>query len=207
MQIGDLPSGDEIRTALGELESRVAERDRLESENASDVAVGASSSSLLESSMISSSGKPPSVLSSNEFTTTSMNISTTNVPVPSAAQSAAREPMPGVRGPSDISRESGYMISATGSSRLSDDSNLRISSEFSGENRGLSSETNVNIKNPSANNADLRLEDIELMIDSDYAGVLQPSVESAIKKKWSRVIGQEFDIVVSINLFHFEFFE
>ena len=45
--------------------------------------------------------------------------------------------------------------------------------------------------------SDVRLEDIELMIDTNYSGDLRPSVESAIHRKWSRVVGAEFDIVVS----------
>lgn len=45
--------------------------------------------------------------------------------------------------------------------------------------------------------SDVRLEDIELMIDTNYSGELRPSVESAIERKWSRIVGPEFDIVVS----------
>lgn len=46
-------------------------------------------------------------------------------------------------------------------------------------------------------NSDVRLEDIELMIDTNYSGDLRSSVESAIQRKWSRIVGPEFDIVVS----------
>nr|XP_045621900.1 patj homolog [Procambarus clarkii] len=46
-------------------------------------------------------------------------------------------------------------------------------------------------------NSDVRLEDIELMIDSDYSGDLRPSVENAIDRKWSRIVGPEFEIVVA----------
>lgn len=45
--------------------------------------------------------------------------------------------------------------------------------------------------------SDVRLEDIELMIDTNYSGELRPSVESAIERKWSRIVGPEFDIVVA----------
>lgn len=45
-------------------------------------------------------------------------------------------------------------------------------------------------------NSDVRLEDIELMIDSDYSGELRPSVENAVERKWSRIVGHEFEIVV-----------
>ncbi|XP_063871690.1 multiple PDZ domain protein-like isoform X15 [Scylla paramamosain] len=45
--------------------------------------------------------------------------------------------------------------------------------------------------------SDVRLEDIELMIDTNYSGDLRPSVESAIQRKWSRIVGPEFDIVVA----------
>lgn len=45
--------------------------------------------------------------------------------------------------------------------------------------------------------ADARLEDIELMIDSDYTGELRPSVANAIERKWSRIVGPEFEIVVA----------
>ncbi|RXG73337.1 Patj-like protein, partial [Armadillidium vulgare] len=44
---------------------------------------------------------------------------------------------------------------------------------------------------------DIRLEDIELLIDTDYAGELRPSVENAIVRKWSRIVGPDFDIVVA----------
>ncbi|KAK4321510.1 hypothetical protein Pmani_007685, partial [Petrolisthes manimaculis] len=50
---------------------------------------------------------------------------------------------------------------------------------------------------PEAPHSDTRLEDIELMIDSNYSGVLPASVEAAINLKWSRIVGQEFDIVVA----------
>lgn len=53
---------------------------------------------------------------------------------------------------------------------------------------------------PEAPPSDTRLEDIELMIDSNYSGVLPASVEAAINLKWSRIVGPEFDIVVSTVL-------
>lgn len=50
---------------------------------------------------------------------------------------------------------------------------------------------------PLSSGSDVRLEDIELMIDTNYSGELRPSVEGAIERKWSRIVGPEFDIVVS----------
>ena len=39
-------------------------------------------------------------------------------------------------------------------------------------------------------------EDLELLIDRDYSGSLQPPVAAAIKRKWSRILGPDMDIVV-----------
>ncbi|CAL4121137.1 unnamed protein product, partial [Meganyctiphanes norvegica] len=54
----------------------------------------------------------------------------------------------------------------------------------------------LSASSPDANDA-ARLEDIELMIDNDYQGGIRPSVENAICRKWSRIVGPEFDIVVA----------
>ncbi|KAL1129915.1 hypothetical protein AAG570_012859 [Ranatra chinensis] len=47
-----------------------------------------------------------------------------------------------------------------------------------------------------ANNPDVEVDDVELLIDADYEGVLKPSVETAIKTKWSKIMGPDVEIVV-----------
>ena len=42
------------------------------------------------------------------------------------------------------------------------------------------------------------LEDLEKLIDSDYRGEIRPEVETAIQLKWGKILGDEYDIVVSI---------
>lgn len=49
-----------------------------------------------------------------------------------------------------------------------------------------------------ANNVDIDLEDVELLIDTDYTGPLKPTVEAAIQAKWSKIMGPGVEIVVSI---------
>ncbi|KAK7081788.1 hypothetical protein SK128_023236, partial [Halocaridina rubra] len=59
------------------------------------------------------------------------------------------------------------------------------------------SSTGVPPMSSAPGSSDTRLEDIELMIDTDYSGELRPSVENAIERKWSRIVGPEFEIVVA----------
>ena len=42
------------------------------------------------------------------------------------------------------------------------------------------------------------LEDLEKLIDSDYHGQIKPEVETAIQLKWGKILGDEYDIVVSV---------
>lgn len=44
---------------------------------------------------------------------------------------------------------------------------------------------------------DLDLEDVELLIDTDYTGPLKPTVEAAIQTKWTKIMGPGVEIVVS----------
>lgn len=39
--------------------------------------------------------------------------------------------------------------------------------------------------------------DLDYLVDDNYSGVLKPSVELAIKSKWSSIMGPDVDIVVS----------
>lgn len=45
-------------------------------------------------------------------------------------------------------------------------------------------------------NADVVLEDVERLIDANYAGDLKPSVEAAIQAKWGKIMGVDVEIVV-----------
>lgn len=45
---------------------------------------------------------------------------------------------------------------------------------------------------------DVDLEDVELLIDTDYAGPLKPTVEAAIQAKWTKIMGPGVEIVVGI---------
>ncbi|XP_024085468.1 inaD-like protein isoform X2 [Cimex lectularius] len=47
-----------------------------------------------------------------------------------------------------------------------------------------------------ASNPDVELDDVELLIDTDYEGPLKTSVEEAIKTKWSKIMGPDVEIVV-----------
>uniref|UniRef100_A0A0A9YHT4 Multiple PDZ domain protein n=1 Tax=Lygus hesperus TaxID=30085 RepID=A0A0A9YHT4_LYGHE len=47
-----------------------------------------------------------------------------------------------------------------------------------------------------ASNPDVELDDVELLIDTDYEGGLKPTVESAIVTKWSKIMGPDVEIVV-----------
>lgn len=49
-----------------------------------------------------------------------------------------------------------------------------------------------------ASNHDVELDDVELLIDMDYEGPLKPTVEAAIRTKWSKIMGPDVEIVVSI---------
>ncbi|XP_039276645.1 LOW QUALITY PROTEIN: patj homolog [Nilaparvata lugens] len=40
------------------------------------------------------------------------------------------------------------------------------------------------------------LEDVQLLIDDDFEGPLEPAVESAIQAKWSKILGPDVEIVV-----------
>ena len=51
-----------------------------------------------------------------------------------------------------------------------------------------------------ASNPDVELDEVELLIDTDYEGGLKPTVESAIKTKWSKIMGPDVEIVVSLIL-------
>lgn len=48
-----------------------------------------------------------------------------------------------------------------------------------------------------ATNADVTLEEVEALIDTDYAGQLKPAVEAAIMAKWSKIMGPDVEIVVA----------
>ena len=154
-----------MRTALGELESRVGETEGLaETYNTSIAAANDSSSSLLYPSS-----------------------TTTNVPLQqhTSSQDFLDSGHP-TRYPPDLTRSA----IDPGEKNASDE---RIASTTS----VATSVTPRKVSSDDASSGDVRLEDIELMIDSDYSGILRPTVEKAIKKKWSRIIGQEFDVVVS----------
>jgi hypothetical protein len=47
-----------------------------------------------------------------------------------------------------------------------------------------------------ATNPDV-VEDMEALIDTNYAGKLKPAVEAAIKAKWGNIMGPDVEIVVS----------
>lgn len=55
------------------------------------------------------------------------------------------------------------------------------------------------LENMDAANNELDLQDIEMLIDSDYEGALKPTVEGAIQAKWQRIIGNDADIIVREN--------
>lgn len=48
-----------------------------------------------------------------------------------------------------------------------------------------------------ASNPDIEVDDVDILIDSEYEGPLKPAVEAAIKKKWSEIMGPDVEIVVS----------
>lgn len=47
-----------------------------------------------------------------------------------------------------------------------------------------------------ASNPDVEVDDVDILIDSEYEGPLKPAVEAAIKKKWSEIMGPDVEIVV-----------
>ena len=57
---------------------------------------------------------------------------------------------------------------------------------------------NFNILPAEGNNNEVRLDDIELMIDTDYVGEIKPPVYAAIVRKWSRKVEPDMEIVVGI---------
>ena len=48
-----------------------------------------------------------------------------------------------------------------------------------------------------ATNLDVTVDDVEALIDTNYAGQLSPAVEAAIKAKWGKIMGPDVEIVVS----------
>ena len=48
-----------------------------------------------------------------------------------------------------------------------------------------------------ATNADVMVDDVEALIDTDYIGKLKPAVETAIIAKWSKIMGPDVEIVVN----------
>lgn len=48
-----------------------------------------------------------------------------------------------------------------------------------------------------ATNPDVTLDDVEALIDTNYAGKLKPTVEAAIKAKWGKIMGPDVEIVVN----------
>lgn len=145
-QMGELPSSEAIRTALGDLEMNVEDPVMVEAINPALSAPTSSSTIIADVptfSTISNQPPQPPVLSSGM---NSSYATTTNVPQLSSTIPQLSSGVP-----------------------------------------PLSSGTST----------DIRLEDIELMIDSNYSGELRPSVENAIKRKWSRIVGPEFEIVVA----------
>ncbi|GBN85471.1 Patj, partial [Araneus ventricosus] len=52
---------------------------------------------------------------------------------------------------------------------------------------------------PELSTKDLDVNDVSLLIDDDYEGILSPRVEAAIQAKWSKVMGPEFDVVMSLE--------
>ncbi|XP_049864140.1 multiple PDZ domain protein isoform X5 [Schistocerca gregaria] len=46
-------------------------------------------------------------------------------------------------------------------------------------------------------NTAVDIEDVELLIDSNYIGELKPTVEAAIQAKWSKIMGPDVEIVVA----------
>jgi len=48
-----------------------------------------------------------------------------------------------------------------------------------------------------ATNADVMVDDVEALIDTDYVGKLKPAVETAIIAKWSKIMGPDVEIVVN----------
>ncbi|XP_042870689.1 multiple PDZ domain protein-like isoform X1 [Penaeus japonicus] len=144
--MGELPSSEAIRTALGDLELNVEDPVMVEAINPALSAPTSSSTIIADVptfSTISNQPLQPPVLSSGM---NSSYATTTNVPQLSSTIPQLSSGVP-----------------------------------------PLSSGTST----------DIRLEDIELMIDSNYSGELRPSVENAIKRKWSRIVGPEFEIVVA----------
>jgi LEA14-like dessication related protein len=47
-----------------------------------------------------------------------------------------------------------------------------------------------------ATNPCVVVEDMEVLIDTNYAGKLKPTVEAAIRAKWGKVMGPDVEIVV-----------
>jgi hypothetical protein len=48
-----------------------------------------------------------------------------------------------------------------------------------------------------ATNPDVVVEDMEMLIDTNYTGKLKPAVEAAIKAKWGKIMGPDVEIVVN----------
>ncbi|KAK7872386.1 hypothetical protein R5R35_007003 [Gryllus longicercus] len=46
-------------------------------------------------------------------------------------------------------------------------------------------------------NAEVMVEDVELLIDTNYIGELKPTVEAAIQAKWAKIMGPDVEIVVA----------
>jgi hypothetical protein len=53
-----------------------------------------------------------------------------------------------------------------------------------------------------ATNPDVVVEEMEALIDTNYAGKLKPGVEAAIKAKWGKIMGPDVEIVVSHTCKH-----
>jgi hypothetical protein len=50
-----------------------------------------------------------------------------------------------------------------------------------------------------ATNPDVTVDDVEALIDTNYAGKLKPVVEAAIKAKWGKIMGPDVEIVVNYS--------
>ncbi|ODM96114.1 Multiple PDZ domain protein [Orchesella cincta] len=53
------------------------------------------------------------------------------------------------------------------------------------------------VETTTTRNEDMDLEDLELLIDTRYEGEILATVEAAIMAKWSKIMGQEVEVVVS----------
>ncbi|XP_068249947.1 patj homolog isoform X2 [Palaemon carinicauda] len=170
--LGELPNSDALRSALGELESS-------EDINVVEAINPALSPPPTSSSTIIADVPPLSSVSAS--------VSLHQQPQPILQQLPPLSSPPGpLPPPPSSSAAAGILPSSSSSLSYMTTTNVPQLASIS----QVSSSSGVG-------SSEARLEDIELMIDSDYVGELRLSVANAIERKWSRIVGPEFDIVVA----------